>query len=131
MNRLLGLALGAAVLASTSLAFAAKNPEKVVSGKDKAVITVKKGTDVVVKFLGNPSAGYHWVVTAVDRSLGQPETTFQRSSMAIGSGGVAAFRWKTGGPFASVGAHIVKMEYKRPWERTSLKKIKFTIKITE
>lgn len=101
---------------------------------DGKTVSLPKGSSLVLRLQSNPSTGFRWKVVETDRSFGYPASTrFLANGDGVGSGGVERMTWKTNGATPLVGAHKVKLEYKRPWETDAspAKTFAFTVKITE
>lgn len=136
----LGLALSPLACASVDdedaaaqeTAVAELNGVAITEADDGKTLTVTEGQDVVVKLASNPTTGFSWHVVSTNRSFGYPDSTeFIPSSGATGAGGVEQLTWKTRGFLPLVGAHTVKLEYKRGWETDvpPLKTFTFTVNI--
>lgn len=105
---------------------------------DGRTVTVTKGQNILVKLSANPSTGYQWVVASTNRSFGYPASdrfvaSPASAAGAVGSAGVQRFMWKTSSVLDLVGAHSVRLEYKRPWENNvaPAKTFSFTVNIVE
>jgi len=96
------------------------------SGKTFAIV---EGQNVVLKLSSNPTTGYKWSVVSTDRTFGYPKEDFLGGNGAVGSGGTQKLTWKTKSPLSMVGAHTVKLEYKRGTSGTPAKTFTFTIEI--
>jgi len=98
---------------------------------DGSTVRVKVGQDVVIRLAENPSTGYRWHVQSVDRTLGQPEKTFEGAGAngPVGSGGTAVLKWKTSGPLNMVGAHTIKLVYARGESGEPAKKFSVTLNV--
>lgn len=92
--------------------------EKVVTvtetNKD-GVIKITKGETLEVRLPGNPTTGYTWEVTQIDRAvldpLGEPEF-IQDDGGGVGAGGRLVLRFKASQP----GECFLRLDYRRPWE---------------
>lgn len=104
-------------------------------GDNGGTFTVTAGGVIEVRLASNPTTGYDWVVTRVDRTFGYPETTFEPSgSGAVGSGGTTVLTWQTTGPLDLTGRHSVRLGYRRSWDAASTpsaRTFRFTVDITE
>lgn len=98
---------------------------------DKSTIQATVGQVVTVRLAENPTTGYRWHVESVDRTLGQPDKTFEGpgASGPVGSGGTAVMTWKTDGPLNMVGSHLVKLKYSRGETGAAAQTFEFTLNI--
>ncbi|MBI5608117.1 MAG: protease inhibitor I42 family protein [Deltaproteobacteria bacterium] len=96
------------------------------NGSTAAVV---EGQSVLVALASNPTTGYDWAVTSVDKSLGYPTTKYVKSGSATGSGGTTKLTWKTPTGGLAVGKHKVTLGYRRSWEAKDIKTFSFTIDI--
>lgn len=114
---------------------ATANAVVITEADNGKTVTAKKGQDVVLSLAGNPSTGYDWAVSRVDKTLGQPKSEFvsgAASPDAVGAGGKRTFTWSTKSPLELKGDHVVELEYKRSWEPgKATKTFKVTIKIVD
>ena len=100
--------------------------------KDK-VVTVKLGDLLALKLDSNPSTGYRWQATAAagaENSITNVGSSFimpRAEEARVGSPGTEILMLTA----QTVGTHKVLMEYKRPWERTSLESFSFTVVVKE
>lgn len=108
---------------------ALKNYVKVTEKDAGKTIAVEQGKLVALYLPANPTTGYRWTVTAVDKTFGYPEEKFFKSSSATGSGGQSRFVWKTESPLNMLGKHSVTLEYGRSWEKKPLKTFTFVVDI--
>ncbi|MBK6695908.1 MAG: protease inhibitor I42 family protein [Myxococcales bacterium] len=107
-------------------------PIVVEADDDGDRVKAKEGQDVVVKLPANASAGYRWHVESVDRTLGQPEVSYEANNpRAVGGGGLSVLTWKTGpaGPLSKVGTHAIKLKYSRGASGEAEKEFSFTLLI--
>jgi inhibitor of cysteine peptidase len=78
-------------------------------------VELRAGDRLSISLGGNPTAGFSWELTAVDKKvlapLGKPD--YQASSAAVGSGGMFAFEFEA----AAAGQTAVRLVYRRPWEK--------------
>ena len=77
--------------------------------------TVPAGETITIVLAGNPTTGYGWEVTAVDRSIlaPDPEPAFVPDSTLTGSGGRFTFRMYP----VSCGTSRLELQYRRAWEK--------------
>ena len=96
-------------------------------------VNITKGQNVVVKLQSNPTTGFEWSVTSTDRTFGYPAEKFLKNGDAVGSGGIQRFTWKTSGPLDMTGAHKVKLEYRRSFEKDkpAAKTFELTINVVD
>ena len=101
---------------------------------DGGTFEVAEGGLVEVRLPSNPSTGYDWMVTAVDRTFGYPEISYEAGNGAVGSGGTTVLVWQTSGFLSMIGTHAVELGYRRAWEDESVPSARtftFTLEITE
>lgn len=93
--------------------------------------SIVEGQNVVLKLSSNPSTGYKWSVASTDRTFGYPtkDEFIGGGSGAVGAGGKQKLTWKTKSPLSMIGAHTVKLEYKRGDSGAPAKTFTFTIEI--
>lgn len=92
--------------------------------------TVLEGQSIVLKLSSNPTTGYKWVVKD-DDDLGTAKEAYKSGGSAVGSGGTQTFTWKTkDASIGMLGAHTVKLEYKRSWETHAVKTFKFNVDLS-
>ena len=92
---------------------------KIGEGDEGKTIAINKGQAIRVQLPANPSTGYQWYPTVIDRSLGYPTTDeFHSGTLMPGSGGVQTLSWDTNNhPFVGQGSrHDIRLEYRRLWE---------------
>jgi inhibitor of cysteine peptidase len=99
-------------------------------------VTVTKGQSILVKLQSNPTTGYKWSVASTDRTFGYPSSeryVGNGENGPVGSGGLQRFTWKTTSPLELAGSHVVRLEYKRPWETNvaPAKVFTFTVKVVD
>jgi len=79
---------------------------------------------------GNPTTGYRWELAEIDREIlaTESETAFTPDSARIGAGGEFRFLFTT----VKQGTTIVKLIYRRPWEKNEqpLKTYNLTVSVT-
>lgn len=93
---------------------------KVITEADQGkTIQIATGQPFSIQLPSNPTTGYSWAVTSVDRTLGQPKESFVSSGGAVGSGGTQRFTWSTKSPLSLEGKHDITLAYRRPWETTT------------
>jgi inhibitor of cysteine peptidase len=65
---------------------------------------------------GNPTTGYMWEISSIDRDFLQVvEQSYNSSSDLIGAGGMFTFTFRA----AAKGSTNLCLVYARPWEKTS------------
>lgn len=78
-------------------------------------LELRAGEHLHVTLAGNPTTGYTWETTAVNRRvlapLGAP--AYRAESPAVGAGGVFTFAFEAVGS----GRTVLRLAYRRPWER--------------
>jgi len=80
-------------------------------------IRVKVGRMFEISQSANPTTGFKWIPT-FDRSLVDLNAdTFERNSPGTGRGGKQIFTFLA----KRKGTTTVRLEYKRPWDQSSLK----------
>jgi predicted secreted protein len=109
----------------------AGRPITINEDHEGSTIRAKEGQDLVLKLAENPSAGYRWYVESVDRTIGQPEKTFDGPGRngPVGAGGTAVFTWKTAGGPSKVGSHAIKLKYSRGESGDASKRFAFTLNV--
>lgn len=115
-------------------AAAARNAVDIGPNDNGKTVTAKKGQDIVVALPGNPTTGYEWIVSKVDKTLGQPTGAYAATSTApgiVGGGGAYTFTWSGKSPLDLRGTHDVELQYKRSFEQTAVKTFKVKIKIVD
>lgn len=89
-----------------------------LTGRDNGrSISVPLTETLSVTLTGNPTTGYLWELTAVDREVLAMETepVFAPESTLTGAGGKFTFRFTPRKP----GTTTVKLFYRRPWEKNT------------
>ncbi len=78
-------------------------------------VSVPVGETVTVTLAGNPTTGYLWELTGIERTVLTPdaEPGFSADSPLAGSGGRFTFRFAA----AAAGTSPVRLVYRRPWEK--------------
>jgi inhibitor of cysteine peptidase len=91
-------------------------------------IALRPGERLSIRLGGNPTTGYSWELTAVNRRVLAPvgEPGYRASSPAIGSGGVFAFEFEA----AAAGRTALRLVYRRPWEKRRRPAQTFAVKVT-
>ncbi len=129
-----GDASASADAAHTSVSSAAPHVAIGMADNGKTV-TAKKGEEIVLSLPANPTTGFDWTLTLVDKTLGQPTIDFASSTTdpnIAGAGGVRTFTWSGTSALDLRGTHVVELAYKRSWETTPpARTFKVTIKITD
>ncbi len=82
------------------------------SGRSVAVVV---GETISLTLAGNPTTGYTWELTGIDRTVlaPGPGPAFTADSSLTGAGGTFTFRFSG----LAAGSTAVKLSYRRPWER--------------
>jgi inhibitor of cysteine peptidase len=72
------------------------------------------GDTLVIKLEGNPTTGYNWLVTSVDKAIleQQGEPVFKADSTLVGSGGMLTLTFKA----IAAGTTNLQLGYMRSWE---------------
>lgn len=104
------------------------------NGEKDAVFTAAVGDTVEVKVEGNPTTGYTWIANTDNLSVVSPlnvnaeyktgEYQATHNDGRVGGGGVFSFKFAV----VSAGSENVALNYKRPWEPTSVRTL--NIKVT-
>lgn len=111
---------------------------RITDADDGKAFTVEIGKTVALSLSSNGSTGYKWTVVSTTKAFGYPtprEGSFQESTGPhVGRGGKQNFVWKLDSPELEPGKtmHVVKLEYRRPFEPASTpaeKKFSFRVKI--
>lgn len=78
-------------------------------------VTVPVGEVVSITLDGNPTTGYAWELTEVDRAVlaPDPEPVYVADSALSGAGGKYTFRLQA----RAAGSTAVQLLYRRPWEK--------------
>ncbi len=94
-------------------------------------LQMQAGERLHVSLAGNPTTGYTWEMTAVNRRvlapLGAP--AYRAESPAVGAGGVFTFAFEAVGS----GRTVLRLAYRRPWEkgRRALQTFAVTVTVLE
>jgi inhibitor of cysteine peptidase len=91
-------------------------------------VELRTGDRLSVSLMGNPTAGYSWELTTVDRHVLAPagEPAYHASSAALGSGGVFAFEFEA----VAAGQTALRLVYRRPWEKRRRAVQTFALNVT-
>ncbi|MSM40752.1 MAG: hypothetical protein GJT30_14140 [Geobacter sp.] len=87
-----------------------------LTGQDSGrSVTVPVGEVVSITLGGNPTTGYAWELTEVDRAVlaPDPEPAYVADSALSGAGGKYTFRFSA----RAAGSTAVQLVYRRPWEK--------------
>jgi inhibitor of cysteine peptidase len=89
-------------------------------------LTVRRGKKFIIELRSNPSTGYRWHLLFFNKNMlklisseFEPKTASQ-----IGTGGTQRFIFEA----TKEGTTRIKLIYKRPWERETLKSNEFLVK---
>jgi C1A family cysteine protease len=121
------LFLAALLLAGSVAAAAPTPPELLVTRSDAGeTVTVEAEELLVVSLPGNPSTGYGWEITAVDRGVLSPVSgwTFQPDSERDGTSGTFELRFLP----MSKGQTELALAYRRSWEPESVDTFKVQVR---
>jgi predicted secreted protein len=122
----LGQDTGKDAVGKTSVAAPAKTVTLTEDASGKTV-TLAEGGQVVIRLAGNPTTGYSWGESAITgeavRQDGPQRYEAEAALGRVGSGGV--FEWKL--VAAKAGRSVVKLEYRRPWEKDKPAEKTFTV----
>ena len=97
-----------------------------IADSDQAVEVAADGT-FEITLDSNPTTGYSWQAEYDETYLELVDRTFEPSSDAIGAGGSETLVFKA----LRNGDTTVTLEYKRPWEETSITTESFDVKISD
>lgn len=102
-----------------------------LTGQDNGKsVSLSMTETLTVTLAGNPTTGYLWELTAVDREVLAMETepVFAPDSSLTGAGGKFTFRFTPRKP----GTSTVKLVYRRPWEKGAepLQSFDLTVAVT-
>jgi predicted secreted protein len=102
---------------------------KVTRANHKQTVKAVKGQSLAIELEGNPSTGYDWHFTSLDRSRLEliDRSEQPRFAQRLGSPALLVFNLKTLGP----GVTTVKMAYFRSWEGSSTARefLEFTLDV--
>ncbi len=119
-NRVRGALRGALYLLLMLVVAAGCGPApRTVTEVDRgSQVHLRVGQTLEVRLAANPTTGYTWDLTAVDRTVLQPvgEPRFERGrKQALGSGGTMIWTFRAQAP----GTTVLRLEYRRFWEAQS------------
>jgi inhibitor of cysteine peptidase len=91
-------------------------------------VALHTGDRLAIILPGNPTAGYSWVLAAVDRGVLAPvgEPDYRAASAAIGAGGIFSFEFEAVG----AGETAMHLAYRRPWEKRRRPAQTFDVNVT-
>ena len=87
---------------------------------------VKVGEEFTIKLDSNPTTGYRWQPLFDDGVLRLVSNDFIPTSKMLGSPGMEYFNFKA----RKADTTLIKMIYKRSWEKETIKEIEFSVIIT-
>lgn len=92
-------------------------------------VSVTVGETISLTLAGNPTTGYTWEMTEIDRAVLAPEPApaFAADSSLTGAGGRYTFHLSA----LKAGSSAVKLSYRRPWETgvPPLRRVEFTVTV--
>jgi inhibitor of cysteine peptidase len=95
--------------------------------KEYPALTVRRGEKFKIELQSNPSTGYRWQLVFFNKSILKhlssefaPKTINQ-----IGTAGIQRFKFEA----TKEGTTIIKLIYKRPWERETKKAVEYFVNV--
>lgn len=92
-----------------------REAKKVIEKDSGKTIEMRVGSSILVELPGNPSTGYMWEVSSMDRAVLQKvgDHKFFTNSNVIGAPGKVSMRFKV----IAVGRTQLVLAYRRSWEK--------------
>jgi inhibitor of cysteine peptidase len=92
-----------------------REAKKIIEKDSGKTIEMRVGGSILVELPGNPSTGYMWEVSSMDRLVLQKigDHKFSTNSNVIGAPGKVSMRFRVIGP----GRTNLALAYRRPWEK--------------
>jgi len=90
-------------------------------------LKVKVGKLFLIQLPGNRTTGYRWEADYDGALMGLSTSKYERFSEEAGSGGLETFRFMP----CKKGRTVIRMVYKRPWEKTNAKELLYDVVVEE
>jgi len=90
-------------------------------------LKAKVGIEFSIELPSNRTTGHRWEANFDSAFMQLLTSTYARSSQKIGSGGTESFTFKP----LKKGRTLLRMVYKRPWEKTNAKEVLYEAKIDD